>query len=283
MADRVVWLNEGFLSSELARISPLDRGMLYGDGLFETMRAQEGKALRLPLYVARLQRGLAFLRISAGGLTEAELAPVIGALLMKNGLARRSASVKIVVSRGEAAGHGLPVATRPTVLVLADAYDPPPSSTYREGWRLSVTPSDGAGTIGGYKTLSYLRLLAARQAAVDAGADEALLVDGEGGVVETAAGSILALTRDGWVSPEHPAQLAGITVQTVAGFLERKGNAVRRRRVLLSELEAAKAVWVLGSLAGIMPVRSIGAVRITETHSELAEELRGELFGSSGD
>ena len=278
MADRVVWLNDGFISSALARISPFDRGMLFGDGLFETMRAQEGKALRLPLHLARLRRGLDFLRIRVEGLTEASFAPIIGALLVKNGLARRPASVKIVVSRGEAAGHGLPAPEHPTVLVLAEAYEPPPRSVYHAGWRLAVTPSDGAGTIGAYKTLSYLRLLAARQAARDAGADEALLVDADGAVVETAAGSVLALTGDGWVRPDHPAQLAGITVETVVGLLDRRGQPVRRRRLPLSELLAARAAWVLGSLVGIMPAAFVGDARLAETQADLAEALRGELF-----
>jgi branched-subunit amino acid aminotransferase/4-amino-4-deoxychorismate lyase len=205
-------------------------------------------------------------------------APVMRALLMKNGLSRRIASVKAVVSRGAARGLGFPEASSPTVLMLAEAYEPPSPAAYAKGWQLHETSAAGSPAIGRRKTLNYLRLLAARQEAMDGGADEALLVDAEGAVIETAAGSILALTRDGWVRPTHDGQLEGITVGAVTRLLESRGHPVAARRMSLSELGAGRAAWVLNSLIGIMPIRSIGAARLPETAADMAEELRRALF-----
>ena len=123
-------------------------------------------------------------------------------------------------------------------------------------------------------------MLAARQEALDAGAEEALLVDPEGMAVETAAGSLLALTQDGWVRPTHPGQLAGITAGAVAGLLQGRGHAVEARPVQLRELTGAKAVWVLNSLMGVMPVRAVGPVGLPETQADLALEIRTALFTS---
>jgi branched-chain amino acid aminotransferase/para-aminobenzoate synthetase component 1 len=279
-ADRVVWLNDGFLSLEDARISPMDRGFLYGDGLFETMRAQDGRALRLARHLERLRAGLASLRIRLEGVSESAWAPIITALLVKNGLAGRVASVKAVVSRGAARGIGLPEASTPTVLLAAEAYEPPPPAAFRKGWQLHGTAAGHAPGIARHKTLNYLRMLAARQEAMDAGADEALLVDTEGFVIETAAGSVLALTRDGWVRPAHDGQLTGITVETVTRMLENRGHRVVPRRMPLAELKACRAAWVLNSLIGIMPVRCIDDIPLPETAVDMSDELRRELFAA---
>jgi len=67
-------------------------------------------------------------------------------------------------------------------------------------------------------------------------------------------------------------------VEAVTGLLQRRGRAVVSRRLTLAELCAARAAWVLGSLAGIMPVRSIGEAAMPGTEADLAGELRGELF-----
>jgi branched-chain amino acid aminotransferase len=277
-----VWLDAGFIAETDARISPLDRGFLYGDGLFETMRAEDGKVLRLDLHLRRLGAGLEALRIRLNGVQEETWAPITNALLVKNGLGRRTASVKAVVSRGIVGGLGFPAAEKPTLLIRAEGYEPPAPEVYARGWSLHVTAGGFPHATARHKSLSYLRLLAARQEAVDAGAEEALLVDPEGLVVETAAGSILALTQGGWVRTSHPGQLAGITAGVVAGLLEGRGPGAAVRPMHLRELTAARAVWVLNSLMGIMPVRSIDSAALPETAADLAALLRTQLFKPQG-
>jgi len=275
---RTVWLNGGFISEVDARVSPLDRGFLYGDGLFETMRAENGRVIRLARHLERLRAGLDALRIGLQGVHEDTWAQITTALLLKNDLGRGAASVKVVVSRGIASGLGFPEAPGPTVLARAEAYMPPSHRMYRDGWKLHATAGGLPDAIARHKTLSYVRLLAARQQALDAGADEALLVDPDGLIIETAAGSVLALTRDGWVRPEHRGQLAGITVEAASRLLEDRGQPVVSRPLRLAELASARAAWVLNSLMGIMPVRSIDDTPMPETSCDVAAELRRELF-----
>jgi len=275
----LIWLNGTYVPADQARISPLARGFLYGDGAFETMRAERGTTLRLARHLERLHAGLESLRISLEPGAEPPWASLIEELLSRNGLSKRSASVKVVVTRGVVTGLGLPDARRPTVVVTADAYDPPSSERYREGWALHIVSAGAPSAISRQKTLNYLRMLSARQEALDAGADEALLVDGNGLVIETAAASVLALTESGWVAPAHPLQLPSITLRAVQELVEDGGNAVARRAVPLTELKTCRAIWVLNSLIGIMPATAVGKARLPELQARLAEELRGRLFG----
>ncbi len=273
-----IWLNDEFVPEAEARISPADRGFLYGDGLFETMRAQDGSVFRLGRHLERLREGLRALRITVPDTTEQRWQLLTATLLVKNNLGRGTASVKIVVSRGTEHGLGLPGTGSPTVLARAEHYEPPSPAAYRSGWRLHVTAGGFPHAVARHKSLSYLRMLAARQEALDAGADEALVVDTEGSAIETAAGSLLVLGSDGWVRVDHPGRLAGLTVQEVSRLLGHRGAAVSSRRVAADELTSARAVWVLNSLIGIMPVRGIDDAALPETQAQLADELRAELF-----
>ena len=278
MSDKVLWINGAFVAAAQARVSPLDRGMLYGDGLFETMRAERGKVCRLDRHLARLSRGLAALRITVADASEASWSELLLRLLQENRLGDAIASVKIVVTRGEKAGHGLPLPARPTVLALCEPYTPPTADAYGRGWRLTPVRVDGAGGIGQHKTTSYLRLLVARQEAVDGGGDEALLVDYDGMCIETGAGSLLVLGAHGWMKPTHPSQLAGITVTAVTDLLAARGLAVTPRPLALKEVQSARAVWVTSSLAGIMPVSRLGEVALPDLQADFARELRLALF-----
>src|SRR3974377_1543456 len=126
-----VWINEEMLPLSQARMSVEDRGFLYGDGFFETLRVEDGHPLFLDEHLDRLQTSAREFRISLPmGLPWQER---LDQLLAANGLKQGMAAVKILVTRGEAAGLGLPESLSPTLVIWARPYQPPSLQAYTRG------------------------------------------------------------------------------------------------------------------------------------------------------
>jgi branched-chain amino acid aminotransferase/para-aminobenzoate synthetase component 1 len=274
-----LWLNGAFTPLGQAAISPLDRGLLYGDGLFETLRAQEGRVLYLGEHLARLRasaRALA-LRLPPYLGEEPDWALVLGQLLAHNRLTQAPARVKIVLTRGVDPDLGLPAAVSPTLLIMAQAYTPPTAEAYCAGWRLGTFHQASAPALARHKSLNYLFYLWARQEARQAGADEALILDQEGLVAETALGSLLCREDDRWWTPSSPSQLPGITLLNMRRLLAQDGLEVASRPARPGELRACPTVWVLNSLLGIMPVSHLDGQALAAPLPELAASYRQRL------
>lgn len=285
----IVWLNGDFIPLSEASVSPMDRGFLYGDGLFETLRAEGGRVLYLREHLARLGKSLKVLRISlkgsalAGTIEDQEIdlnkcEDLLSELLQQNGLTQECAAVKILITRGVAAGLGLPEADAPTICLSARPYHAPEPSIYEKGWKLHVVREGFSPPLAGHKSLNYLYFLAARQAATDNGADEAVVLDGWGHVAETAAGSLLVRLEGEWVRPETAFQLPGTTARIVSRLLEESGQPVARGPLLPKGLMAADTVWVLNSLMGIMPVAEVDEREVSEPLAGQAAQYRRLLF-----
>lgn len=272
----IVWLDGKYMPIEQAAVSPLNRGFLYGDGVFETMRCEQGRVLYLDDHLQRLFGSLRELNITPP--VHPDWHALIAGLITGNKLEDLVASVKIVVTRGIDPGYGLPPAAAPTVLVTARQYHPPAASVYRRGWRLTVFESGFSPPLSKYKSLNYLYFLLARQHALDADADEAVIIDPAGCVTETSAGSILARTDGTWWTPASPFQLPGITLRQVAEILAGAGQQPEKRIASPAELTAAQTVWVLNSLLGVMPVYEIAGAAVSNPAVREAAEIRCRLF-----
>lgn len=272
----IVWLDGSFLPAEAARISPFDRGFQFGDGVFETMRSEKGRVLYLRNHLERLTGALAAICIHSECVPDWET--ILDELLRKNALAEQTARIKIVVTRGIAPALGLPEQRKPTVLASARRYDPPPPEAYKKGWDLLVFRDGFSPPMAGFKTLNYLYHLAARQAAVDGGCSEAVILDRSGRVSETSAGSLLARTGGKWWTPACSDQLPGITLGEVGKILEREGSPVTRVPAIPGDLARADTVWVLNSLIGIMPAARIDGCVLRDSASIEAERVRSILF-----
>lgn len=275
--NAIVWLNGRLLPEDEVRISPFDRGFQFGDGVFETLRAEKGRVMLLQRHVERLAAALAALRI--GVEPPPDWKGIIDALLRENNLAAKNARVKIIVTRGTAPSLGFPPPLKPTLLVVAREYDSPAPEMYEKGWDLHIFREGYAPPLAHYKTLNYLYHLEARQAAVDAGCDEAVILDRAGRVSETSAGSILARTQGKWWTPDSVRQLPGITVREVIGILEEEGSRVDRIEAMPEDLLAAETVWVTNSLIGVMPAGKIDGRVLPDPAPGEAARVRQVLSG----
>lgn len=274
--EEIVYLDGRFLAVEEARISPLDRGFLYGDGVFTTMRAEQGEVLYLPEHLERVHQSVKELRLNPS--LPLDWQETLGELLRRNGLEAQVASLKMVISRGCSALPGLAPSRQSTVVIYARQYALPQPAVCRQGYRLRISREGFAPPLSRLKSLNYLYYLAARQAALDEGADDAVLLDVQGKVTETTTGSLLLRTHGQWWTPDSPFQLPGITLRGVVKILEQEGHEVARRPASDVALFSAETIWVLNSLMGIMPVSQLDRHSVAEPAWEEACRLRDRFF-----
>ena len=254
MGEEICWLNGELLPVAEARISPHDRGLLYGDGLFETMRAYGGVIFRLDQHLDRLNEGARALRFPYG-LDLDYLAEACFHVLWTNEL--QDAYVRLTVTRGEG---GLPSelagAERPTGIVTAREFSGYPAETMTA--HVASVTRNPTSPLSRVKSLNCLDNVLARAAATDAGADEALLLDAAGHVVEGSSSNIFAVL-DGTVRtpPVSAGVLDGITWGCVLDLCPQLGLPVSGNLLTLDEFVSADEAFLTNSLMEVMPLVSV--------------------------
>jgi branched-chain amino acid aminotransferase len=268
-----VWLNDALTPISQARVSVNDRGFLYGDGLFETLRAEAGRVLYLPEHLERLEASARVFNLPFPGAVPWQ--ERLAALLAANGLNLSPARIKILLSRGEAAGLGLPSSSRPTLLIWAQPYTPPGPTNYAEGWPVAVFPQGRSTFVGRHKSLNYLFYLAARQYALDRGAKEALILDSDGLVSEGAATGLVYLHQGRYFTPASASALPGVTLAVLGRGLSALDLTLEPRPTSVAQLQEAQGLWLANSLMGLMPVAAIDGTSVPL--SEATAFLQGVL------
>lgn len=242
-----IWLNGALVAAEAARIDPADRGLLLGDGLFETMRVAEGVPRHAARHLARLQAGALLLRLDLPGADA--LHEALAAVVAVQGLA--DCVLRLTVTRGPGPRGMLPARPQhPTVLVTA-APLPPPAGPADVIIARGITRDEGS-PLSRIKSLNYLPSILARIEAEERGATEALLLSQAGTVAESSAATVL-LRRDGeWLTPRlEDGALPGIRR---AVLLE--AGLVREAALPVDWLSAPEALC-LGNALSLRPVRSV--------------------------
>ena len=195
-SNQIVWLNGALVAAEAARIDPADRGLLLGDGLFETLRVAAGTPRHAARHLARLQAGALLLRLDVpdANILHDALAAVVSAHGLAEGVLR------LTVTRGPGPRGVLPVRPQcPTVLVTA-APPPPPAAPADVIIARGITRDENS-PLSRIKSLNYLPSILARIEAEERGATEALLLNQAGLLAELSAATVL-LRRDGvWLTP----------------------------------------------------------------------------------
>lgn len=253
--EEFVWLNDDLIPLAQARVSVNDRGFLYGDGLFETLRADGGRVHFLTEHLERLAASARAFRLPFPENTPWQ--ERLTQLLAANGLSRGPARVKILLTRGAAEGLGLPEKCRPTLVIYAQPYIPPSSEEYAAGWPVVVFPEGRSTFVGRHKSLNYLFYLAARQFAMDRGAREALILEADSLVSEGAATSLICLHQGQYYRPASASALAGVTAAVLGRRLAARGLSLEARRTTVAQLKAADGLWLANSLMGLMPVAAV--------------------------
>jgi branched-subunit amino acid aminotransferase/4-amino-4-deoxychorismate lyase len=250
-----VFVNGQFLPASQATVSVQDRGLLYGDGLFETLRAEAGRPVWLGAHLERLAQSAAVINLTPP--PDFPWENQIRELLERNGLGRGLAAVKILITRGEIAALGLPETDEPTIIIYARQYEPPPPEEYRTGWPVVSFPERRTSFLGRHKSLNYLFCLAARQYAMDRGGREGLILEADGTVSEGCTTGVLWQEDDGFFTPLAGSALPSVTVTRLREALSQQGSALTSKLVTPDLLALVQGVWLANSLIGLLPVSSL--------------------------
>jgi branched-chain amino acid aminotransferase len=261
--SNITYINGKFIPEEEARVSVLDRGFLYGDGLFETMRAYHGQAFRIDDHLERLYRSCRELKLPLK-IKREELKGAIGDLLEKNDLTE--AYLRLTLTRGLHTGSlSFDTCSSPTLVITARELYPYPPSYYRNGIRAIVASirQNSFSPLSGHKSLSYLAYLLASEEARARDASEAILLNSKAEVTEGATSNIfLIFYGEVFTPPENAPLLPGITRKAVIEILPRLDLNCNISSILEKKLEEAEEVFITNSLMEVMPVTSIDGRKV---------------------
>lgn len=191
-----VWLNDGLIEVEAARIDPRDRGLLLGDGLFETVRVRDGHLRLWSAHFARLAAGAAALGIP---LPDTDLPAAIAVLLEANALT--DAAVRLTLTRGVGPrGVTPPEPCSPTLLITAAPLAGPSSRPVALCIARSTCRNEHS-RLSRLKTLNSLESVIARREALARGFDEAVVLNTRGRVAEATAANLFLRLGDRWLTP----------------------------------------------------------------------------------
>lgn len=253
-----VWLSTHGrpLDPEAATISVFDRGFLYGDSVYETMRTVAGTVIvEVDAHLQRLRRsadGIAF----ELPFTDVELVDAMTRTLAAAG--NRESRIRLVITRGTGPINlDTRVAGTPVVVVVVEPLPEYPPEAYEAG--VSAVIVDRSGVMPGLKTGNYLGNILALRRAHQLEADDAIMCNAAGEVTEGATSNVFVV-RDGRVATPclTTGLLAGITRDTVLRlFHELLGEPVDERTLMPDDLRQADELMLTSSVRGVMPVTTL--------------------------
>ncbi len=247
-----VFLNGRIVDASRATVSVYDRGLLYGDGLFETMRAYKGIGFAIEDHFHRMRTSADILGLPIPNL---DWPAIIAELLEKNGLANQDAWVRLTITRGPAEPRVIPPdLAKPTSILMVRPLDREIATYQKRGVKVALLPFSRHGFIPEHKSLNYLAAVVGRVIAMYHGAYEGLFVRNDHVLTEGTTTSAF-IVRDGalWTAPEGGI-LPGITRRIVIDLAHANKIRVVEREITTTDLRLADEAFLTSSMIEIMPI-----------------------------
>ena len=260
----VAFLNGKFVPLKNAKVSILDRGFLYGDGVFETMRSYDSKVFQLERHIDRLLISLKILRIKIP-YTKNKLCSLVNKALRLNKL--NNAYIKLLATRGiTPGGIDIPKTGKPTLVIYTSPLRKIPENIYKKGIEINFAYVDKneKSFIARIKSLNYLDNILARAEVRDDGFDEAVFINTKDNVTETTTSNIFMVKRSTVITPPLTAGLLpGITRQVVIEIIKKYFRSkICERNIRPGDLSNADEIFLTNSILEIVPVVKLGKRKI---------------------
>ena len=259
-----IFLNDTFVPQEQAKVSVFDHGFLYGDGVFETLRAYHGRLLHWEKHLVRLRQSCALIGLDLP-IPEKQWPALLGETLHRNHLT--DASIRISISRGEGQlGLDPSLCPHPTIVIMAKSITPYPLSLRNEGVDLAIANvrrNPLAAQSPRIKSLSFLNNILAKQEANHMQCFDALMLNMEGFISECTVSNV-CFVKDGELKTPSVdcGILEGVTREMVMMLAREQTIPVHEGRYTVQELLEADECFMTNTSMEIMPVRQVGAKRI---------------------
>ena len=247
----MIYLNGEFMPSEQARVPVLDRGFIFGDGVYEVIPVYSRHPFRLAEHLLRLRASLDAIRL-ANPHGDAEWTRLVRRLIELN--EPEDQSLYLQVTRGVAKrDHAFPKGVAPTVFMMSNALSTPAREQIQEGVG-AITAADSRWLRCDIKAIALLPNVLLRQLAVDAGCVEAVLL--RDGIMTEGAASNIFVVRNGVLlaPPKNHLMLPGITYDVVLELAQADGIKHEVRPVVESELRGADEAWLTSSTKEVLAI-----------------------------
>lgn len=265
-SDLFVYLDGSMVTKGNATISVWDHGFLYGDGVFEGIRAYDGVVFKLAEHIDRLYDSAHYIRLKIP-MTKMQMSEAVLQTLRQNKLS--NAYIRLVVTRGRGdLGLNPMNCANPSVIIMAEPARGGKDSVSKLAGTSAIISSVRRDPVDAtsheVKSLNYLNSILAKWEAIDAGVGEAIMLDTQGFVSEAPAENIFIVSKGQIATPStDSAILRGVTRQRIIQIAEELGYLASERRITPFELINSDEVFMTGSLAEIVPIvkvngRSIG-------------------------
>jgi D-alanine transaminase len=256
MNNKTVYLNGQYLPLSDAKVSVLDRGFLFGDGVYEVIPCYSGKLFYFDLHINRLNNSLAGIRLPLS-YTARQWQDIFTPLLDNE----KNQYIYLQVTRGVAAkrDHAFPESVTPTIFAMSS--DIVPLIDCQAGVK-AITLDDNRWELCNIKAITLLGNILLRQQAVELGCAEALLIK-DGMVIEGAASNIFAVIDGVLLTPPNSNRiLPGITREVILQLAQSNQIPCREQSITLAELKTATEIWVTSSIREILPITELDGLAV---------------------
>ena len=276
----IVYLNGSFIPKEKASVSVMDRGFLFADGVYEVIPVYSGKLFRLKEHLDRLQRSLDAIRLKSP-FTQEEWQAMLCELIDKNGGGNQAIYLQVTRGIENIRDHRFPDQVKPTIFAMSNPLTKPTdedlNNTLNNTSGISaITTKDIRWDRCDIKSISLLPNILLRQQALDAGAQEALLIK-DGYLTEGAASNCFVI-KDGviYTPPNNELILGGITRDLIIELARNNQIVCKEEPIDEEALNNADEIWVSSSTKEIVPVvklnnKAVGQGKIGPVWRKMAE------------
>ncbi len=257
----ICFLNGDYLPIEQARISPLDRGFIFGDGVYEVIPVYARRPFRMVEHLQRMQRSMDRIGLANPHSIEKWEALCMELIARNEG---ENHGLYIQVSRGVAPrDHAFPKESTPTVFMMCNPLRAAPAHWRAEG-AAAITARDERWLNNDIKSTALLGNVLARQKSVEAGAVETILLR-EGMLTEASSSNVL-IVRDGLIlsPPKSNLLLPGTTFDVVIELARRHGMAHELRPITEAELRSADEIWVTSATKEVLAITRLDGQPVGE-------------------